>query len=103
VTNHVSADETDEVEVELVTLRPEGFEPLEIVRRKGPFVLLIDDRSGNDNSSLQLQRLKGDRLRDLNTSRKKKEWYDLLNLPPGDYVLTDAANAARRCQITIVP
>ena len=95
--------ETDKLEVELITLRPEGFEPSKIVRQRGPFVLLVDDRSGKENSSLQLQRLKGERLRDLNTNRKKAEWYDLVNLPPGEYRLTDAANTERRCQITIEP
>ena len=100
---HAPVADADKLEVELITLRPEGFEPLEIKRQKGSFVLLVDDRSGRENSSLQLQRLKGDRLRDLNTNRKKTEWYDVLNLPPGEYVLTDAVNPERRCQITIVP
>lgn len=91
------------LEVELVTLRPEGFEPSEITRPKGSFVLLIEDRSGKENSSYQLQRVKGERLRDVNTNRKKSKWYEVVNLPPGDYVLTDTANSDRRCPITILP
>ena len=88
-------------EIELVTLRPEGFEPLQITRPKGAFVLLVDDRSGRVGSSLSLQRVKGERLRDLSTNRKKSEWYDLIDLPPGDYVLSDTENPGRRCQITL--
>lgn len=103
VANHAAQAEADDLEVELITVRPEGFEPLEIIRQKGPFVLLVDDRSGTETSSLQLRQLKGERLRDLNTNRKKAEWYELVNLPPGKYVLTDAANPERRCQITILP
>jgi len=93
--------ESSNLEVELITIRPEGFEPLQITRPKGAFVLLVDDRSGREGSSLSLQRLKGERLRDLNTNRKKSEWYDLIDLPPGDYVLSDTQNPERRCQITL--
>ena len=57
-----------ELEVELITLRPEGFEPSQITRAKGPFVMLVDDRSGKEGSSLKLQRLKGEQLRDINRS-----------------------------------
>ena len=32
---------TGKLEVELVTLRASGFEPLEITRPKGPFVLVV--------------------------------------------------------------
>jgi hypothetical protein len=93
--------ESGNLEVELITLRPEGFEPLQITRPKGAFVLLVDDRSGREGSTLTLQRVKGERLRDLNTNRKKSEWYDVVDLPPGDYVLSDAQNPERRCQITL--
>jgi len=91
------------VEVELITLRTVGFEPSEIIRPKGPFVLLIDDRSGKDVSSLRLQKIQGESLRDVNTNRSKSEWHDLIDLPPGDYVLTDRTNPEKRCQITIQP
>jgi len=103
VANQTAQVERDGLETELITLRPEGFEPLAITRPKGPFVLFIEDRSGKEDSSFQLQRAKGERLKDLNTNRRKSKWYDTLDLPPGDYVLTDVANADRRCQITILP
>lgn len=95
--------ESDNPEVELITLRPEGFEPMQIARPKGPFVLVVDDRSGKEGSALSLQRVKGERLRDLSTNRKKSEWYDLVDLPPGDYLLSDTENPERRCQITLLP
>ena len=90
------------LEVELITLRPAGFEPLEITRPKDPFVLFIDDRSGKE-TSLVLQRVKGERLRTINLNRKKSEWQDVLDLTPGTYVLQDANNPESRCQITILP
>jgi hypothetical protein len=99
----VTEDARDNLEVELITLRPEGFEPSQLTRAKGPFVLLVEDRTGKDGSSLRLQRLKGEDLRALNTNRRKSEWHDLINLPPGDYLLSDAENPERRCQITLLP
>ena len=94
---------SDVLEVEPITLRPYGFEPAEVTRPKGPFVLFVEDRSGRSNTSLNLRRLKGDQLRDVNTSRMKSEWHDVLNLPAGDYILIDGSNAEARCQITILP
>src|SRR6266513_5248600 len=58
---------TDKLEVELVTLQASGFEPLEITRPKGPFVLVVEDRSGKEHSSFALQRLRGEQLRSVNT------------------------------------
>jgi hypothetical protein len=94
---------TNGLEVELVTLRPAGFEPSEIIRPKGSFVLFIDDRSGKENSSLVLRRVKGERLRALNLNRKKSESHAVLDLPPGTYVLQDAGDSELHCQITILP
>src|SRR5215204_1177014 len=73
----VSPGATTKLEVELITVRTSGFEPAEIIRSKGPFVLLVDDRSGKEESSLSLQSLKGEKMRDINTKRMKSEWHDV--------------------------
>jgi hypothetical protein len=90
-------------EVELVTLRPAGFEPSEITRPKGPFVLFVDDRSDKDSSSLELKRMNGQRVRDVSLNRRKSEWNEVVDLAPGTYALQDAINSEVRCQITILP
>ena len=94
---------SDVMEVEPITLRPYGFEPAEVKRPKGAFVLFVEDRSGRSNTSLRLQRLRGDQVRDVRTSRMKSEWHDVVNLPAGDYILIDDSNPEARCQITILP
>ena len=94
--------DADKFEVELVTLRASGFEPLEIRRPKGSFVLLVEDRSGKDNSSFTLRDVKGQHLRNVNTSRTKFEWHDVLSLQPGDYLLT-SNNSDSACHLTILP
>ena len=90
-------------EIELITLRPAGFEPTEITRPRGPFVLFIDDRSGRENSSLLLQRSNGGQRRAIGLQRQKSEWNDVVDLTPGTYILQDANNSELRCQITILP
>ena len=97
-----SADNT-QLEVELVTLRPAGFEPSELTRPKGAFVLFVDDRSGRESSLLLLQRANSERLRAINIQRKKSDWNDVVDLTPGTYVLQDANRSELRCQITILP
>lgn len=98
-----STGDSQPAEVELVTLRAAGFEPAEITRSKGPFVLFVDDRSGKDSSSLELKRVNGQRVRALTLNRRKSEWNDVVELSPGTYVLQDTSNAELRCQITILP
>ena len=98
-----ATDNSQPAEIELITVQPAGFEPSEITRPKGAFVLFLDDRSGKENSSLLLQRLNGERLRAINLERKKSNWNEVVNLSPGTYILQDGSNAERRCQITILP
>jgi hypothetical protein len=42
------------IESELITITPHGFEPAEITRPRGQFLLTIDNRSGLAASALQL-------------------------------------------------
>lgn len=98
-----SISSSEPAEVELVTLQPAGFEPAEITRSKGPFVLFVDDRSGKDDSSLELKRMNGQRIRAVSLNRRKSEWNDVVDLAPGTYVLQDASSAELHCQITILP
>jgi len=99
----VSGDDSQPAEIELITLRPAGFEPAEITRPKGSFVLFVDDRSGKEESSLVLLRANNERLRAINLHRSSSEWNGVIDLPPGSYVLQHAGNSQLRCQITILP
>jgi hypothetical protein len=100
---NLQQSDNTQLEIELITLRPAGFEPSEITRPKGAFVLFLDDRSGKENSSLVLQRVNGERLRTINVERKKSNWNEVFNLAPGTYILQDGSNSELRCQITILP
>lgn len=88
---------------ELITVQPGGFEPKEITRPAGPFLLLVDNRSGIPDLALQLDHEAGNRLRAVRVARHKLDWQEKFDLAPGTYTLTEASNPGWACRITITP
>lgn len=89
------------IEAELITLTPHGFEPVEITRPTGRFLLAVDNRSGVLDTTLRLDRETGDRLHEVRLPRGKLGWRNRAELPPGRYVLTEASHPAWTCRLTI--
>lgn len=92
---------TQHIEAEVITIRSTGFEPSEITRPKGPFVLAIENRSGLQAMQLRLDSVGVARLLDFQMPKTKHDWNDRLDLPPGKYVLSDAYHPDWACSITI--
>ena len=88
-------------ESELITITPHGFEPQEITRPRGRFLLMIDNRSGLSATSLALTREAGERTHEMRVPREEPNWSDVVNLPPGRYVLTESDHPRWACRITI--
>lgn len=91
------------LEAERVTLRATGFEPAEINRPAGRFLLALNDRSGLAGITLTVvdgsgRRVYTSRLRD---NPRKHEWRQVVNLPPGRYVLSEASHPEWTCRITL--
>ena len=87
-------------EVELIDLRQSGFEPREITRPAGRFLLGVNNRTGLTDLSLVLvdgsgRSASGKRLVNLKT------WRQVLDLPPGAYALREADHRDWVCRITI--
>ncbi|HEV2763480.1 MAG TPA: hypothetical protein VGV38_10930 [Pyrinomonadaceae bacterium] len=91
----------ERVEVETVTLRPTGFDPAEITRPQGPFILEVDNRSGLDELDLVVAAERGERLREARVPRTRLDWRQQLDLRPGTYLLTEAGRPERACRITV--
>jgi len=89
------------IEVERITIRPRGFEPTEITRPAGHFILAVNNRSGLEEVALRLDRVAGSRLREVRVPRTKLDWRSLVDLTPGRYVLTEANHPDWICHITI--
>jgi hypothetical protein len=98
-----AAPQNDKFVVERVTIFPYGFEPEEITRPVGPFLLAIDNRLGNEDLSFELvsegnQRVSADSIRK-GRARTQRE----ISLPPGKYVLREQSHPEWTCTITIIP
>ena len=93
----------ERVETELITLQHTGFEPNEISRPQGAFILGVDNRAGVEAIELQLRRVNGERLNALQTPKRKASWREVVDLPPGQYVLSVADHPDWTCNVTILP
>ncbi|HEX7330845.1 MAG TPA: hypothetical protein VF290_05050 [Pyrinomonadaceae bacterium] len=91
------------LETELITLQPSGFEPNEIRRPQGAFILGVDNRAGVESLELQFRRVDGQRLNALQAPKRKVSWREVVDLPPGEYVLSVAHHPEWTCNVTILP
>lgn len=96
------------VQVELFTVRPTGFDPAEIMRAPGPFLLVVENRSGVDLGTLQLiQVVEGSQsatpLLETNIGRDQENWSSRVDLPTGVYVLKQVDEPGWECKLTITP
>lgn len=92
----------ERLEAELVVVGPNGFEPAEITRPAGQFLLMIDNRSGLDQVQVRVESVTGrERLYDVGLSRKDFTWNTSLRLPPGEYLLTEASHPDWACRLTL--
>jgi hypothetical protein len=89
------------MQAELIVITQTGFSPSDISRPQGGFLLTVSNRSDLEELRLRLDREGGDRLRDVQVSRPKKDWRDAAFLPPGNYTLTEASHPDWVCRITI--
>ena len=88
---------------ELITIIPQGFMPAEITHPKGPFFLVVDNRSGLASISLRLSQETGQHLREVLAGPERLNWSEVVDLPPGRYVLSEASHSTWVCPITITP
>jgi hypothetical protein len=93
--------------VEELTLRPIGFHPSEISRPKGKFLLAINNRAGLQEMNITISREIGsaakEKVKNVKIHNKYPDWNDVLDLQPGDYVVTEASNPKWVCRIIVTP
>lgn len=97
-----TGDKRSAMEVEIITVRPTGFEPAEIKRPRGSFFIAVHNQSGIRELSLRLDRENGSRLKEGRTPKYQRFWRSVVDLEPGRYVLTEANHPEWRTQITII-
>ncbi|MFN8007376.1 MAG: hypothetical protein U0V70_10200 [Terriglobia bacterium] len=88
--------ESKKIESEVIALWPSGFEPGTLQRPVGKFLLAVDNRSGIEEIDLELNALvhgaKADRLAQRRSEKGTPDWSPLIDLPAGDYVLSEATH-----------
>ena len=81
------------IEGESFTLTPGGFEPNEIRRVGGRFVLNINNRSGLRSVDFLLTTETGNQVRNVQISEGRLHWRGVVNLPPGRYRLSEVSHS----------
>lgn len=88
---------------EHITIRPTGFEPTEIIRPPGQFLLLVDNHTGlADEVTLRIEEERGQKVREERVPLTKQKWTNVLDLAPGRYILREANHPEWMCTIEII-
>lgn len=92
-----------DVQVLRLTLRPDGFERSELTLPSGRYVFVVKNRTGLDQYALRLSREGHGTQSEARLQRHQREWRELINLTPGEYVLTELDHPEWACRLTITP
>jgi hypothetical protein len=89
-------------EVEVVTIYSHRFIPAELTLPHKKFLLVVNNRAQLETMNLSLFRVNGNqKLKEVAVSRKEHDFNDVIDLPPGDYLLKEASMPSAECKITI--
>ena len=100
-TSNVEQATNNRTEVELLVLRSTGFHPAELNRPRGPFLLSLQNYSGDDELALVLKHEAGAFTGQIRFQKKQSKLREVIDLAPGRYVLTEAHHPDWICTITI--
>jgi hypothetical protein len=89
------------IEAELITITPRGFEPAQITRPPGRFILMVDNHAELAEVTFRLDQEGGARLYQVAMPQEQAEWSEVIDLQPGTYLLTEAAHADWLARLTI--
>ena len=90
-------------EAELLVLRSDGFKPNEITRGPGRFLLALQNHSSEEELSLVLKQESGASVRQVRMAKRQSKLKEILELPPGRYLLTEVNHPEWTCTIVITP
>lgn len=91
----------EEPEELTLTLRQEGFDPAEVVRAAGSFMLAVDNRSGVESLNFILKRADGNKVLDIKVSNRTGDWSEMIDLRPGRYTLSEVDHPDWKCTFLI--
>jgi|GEM_PF-2033417 len=77
------------LEIEAVTITPEGFEPQQLERTAGPFILSVTNQSGVDALNVRIETEQHDRFREKTLPLITPYWRERIDPPKGKYIITE--------------
>lgn len=89
--------------VEMISVGPDGFQPANLTRPSGRFLLAINNRSGLKELTFRLIREDGRLMQEARVDPKQPNWRSLVNLPAGTYRLTETSHGEWVCRMVITP
>ena len=89
------------ISVTRITVQPWGFEPSQITVPKGPLYLALENQSDSRVLNWSLSRENGAKVKGSELPRRKKHHKEVFDLPPGNYILTEAKHPDWICRITV--
>jgi hypothetical protein len=77
------------LEIEAVTITAEGFEPQQLERTAGPFILSVTNQSGVDPLHVVMETEQHSRFREKALPLITPYWRERIDPPPGKYIITE--------------
>lgn len=94
---------SERIEIESLTFGAAGFEPAQITRPPGRFLLALNSLIREREVVFRLESEAGGRVHEFRRAAKKRKWSETVELPPGRYRLTEDGQPQSLCLITITP
>jgi len=91
------------IQVELIMVRSNGFEPTQVTRPKGPVVFAVVNRSGLSDLTFALSKEHGNRVHDFRHRQHLLDTRELMDLSPGEYILSEQSHPTWACHLTVTP
>jgi hypothetical protein len=90
-----------DMEVETVSITPNGFEPSELRRPAGSFLLAVNNHGRPAEFSFEIYRVNGQRAHEIRGKKGQQRQRRILDLPPGEYVLKEVSHPDWGCKILV--
>lgn len=89
------------LEVEVITVTENGFDPPLVTRTRGPFIIALHNRSGESELVFRIFRAQGERLHEIGLRAGRRANHLRLDLPIGDYIISETNHPSWSCALTI--
>jgi flagellar hook assembly protein FlgD len=84
-----------------ITVSSQGITPTTTTANAGPIRLTIENQKAMERVTLRISNQSGELIREISVPDKSSEWKTEVELPIGQYVISDVSNSSASCRITV--